>query len=122
MSFESITDGLQRFLKSIDLEAKANPPTVTGSDWTAFFFACHYGHSYIVKLMLEYSSKVAINFNVRSGHADFTPFMVACGEGQFQTVKLLLENATNLNIDVNATNMAGFNGLIGAIKILLNCF
>ena len=95
--------------------------------WTGFFFACHEGHSDVVKTILEYSSKVAIDFNDRSGFGDITPFMAACEQGHSQTVKLLLENSRNLNIDVNAMTNDGVNGLILAclcghkniIKLLL---
>ena len=83
--------------------------------WTAFILACFEDHRDVVKLILDYSSKVSIDLNATTIHGR-TAFMVACMWGKIDVVRLVLEHPGPIDIDLNAKNVKGLTAYDLALK------
>ena len=78
----------------IDINAK------TKLGRTALHLACIYGHSDVVKLLIENTVAFCIDLNVKDNSGK-TAFLWACFFGHLDVVKIIMKNAANVNIDLN---------------------
>ena len=80
-----------------------------------FMFACKYGHKDVVKLLLDYSGRDEIKFNMET-LGKRTAFMLACQKGQLKVVELLLEYSLSKGINLETRDMHGMTPLMLAIE------
>ena len=87
-----------------------NPRNILG--FTAFMWACQFGHIDVVKLLLIHSNRIDLNARTNTG---LTAFMCACRIGHKDVVQLLLDQV-NSNIELNARSRS-----IGSTAFMLAC-
>ena len=80
-----------------------------------FMFACEYGHKDVVKLLLDYSGRDDIKFNMETLEQR-TAFMLACQKGQLKVVELLLDYSPSKGINLETKDMHGMTPLMLAIE------
>ena len=72
-----------------------------GGERTPFYIACRYGHTDVVKLMLDHAVSKSIDSYAKSRYG-CTPLMQACFDGHFDVVKILLNHPNSQHIKMNA--------------------
>jgi len=79
--------------------------------------ACFFGHTKIVKLMVNSSKKFGIELNARDDNhyaGCETGFMCACFNGNTEIVKLMVNSSKEFGIELNTRNASGETGFMMA--------
>ena len=71
------------------------------SEATGFIWACYYGHTSTVELLLNNAGAKHLELNSKEKYGD-TGFLLACYKGHTSIVELLLNNADALHLDLMA--------------------
>ena len=81
--------------------------------YTAFHYACIFGHSKIAEMILQKFSELNLKFELQPDGKDFlglTLFHLVCKDGHVKVVDLLIQQSAELTIDINAKDYSGYTG------------
>ena len=84
-----------------------------GEGHTPLMIACKYGRHDVVKVLLEYSERKAIELN-STNCSKMNAFMIACSYGHTDIVKTFLDYQGGTPINVNAQSYEGWTGFMSA--------
>lgn len=88
----------------------ANPGIADGKGFSLIRLACIRGNVQIVRLFIDASSSIDIDWNGRVPGDGSTALMSACGLHHFDVVELLAESASSIGLDLNAQGQDRIDG------------
>ena len=83
---------------------------------SGFMTACHAGHINVVKMLIDKSVPLELDFADQNifGH---TRFHLACQGGHTNIVELLLDKSESVNFDLEAKDILGYTGFQKAMNV-----